>query len=166
VLSLCTSAFVLAAAGLLNGLSATTHWGLCDEFARRFPDIHVDPSVLFVDNGGVLTSAGAAAGIDMCLHLVRRDYGTQVANATARRCVVALYGGRPRATGEVITASGSRVAQHPETGGFRDQQDRRLQRPAWTRLRSRLLREGTAQHLDLRMLRERMFMQLAHCARK
>lgn len=91
VVSLCTSAFVLAAAGLLDGLAATTHWGLCDEFMRRFPGIDVDPSVLFVDNGRVLTSAGAAAGIDVCLHLVRCDHGAQVANAAARRCVVAPW---------------------------------------------------------------------------
>lgn len=91
VVSLCTSAFVLAAAGLLDGLSATTHWALCDEFVSRFPLIEVDPGVLFVDNGNILTSAGAAAGIDLCLYLVRRDHGAAVANATARRCVVAPW---------------------------------------------------------------------------
>ncbi|MEV7626917.1 helix-turn-helix domain-containing protein [Actinoplanes sp. NPDC089786] len=91
IVSLCTSAFVLAAAGLLDRLSATTHWGISDEFARRFPQVDVDPSVLFVDNGRVLTSAGAAAGIDLCLHLIRRDFGAQVANETARRCVVAPW---------------------------------------------------------------------------
>jgi transcriptional regulator GlxA family with amidase domain len=91
IVSLCTSAFVLAAAGLLDELSATTHWGISDELARRFPRVDVDPSVLFVDNGRVLTSAGAAAGIDTCLHLVRRDFGAEVANSVARRCVVAPW---------------------------------------------------------------------------
>jgi transcriptional regulator GlxA family with amidase domain len=91
IVSLCTSAFVLAAAGLLDELSATTHWGISDEFARRFPQVEVDPDVLFVDNGRVLTSAGAAAGIDTCLYLVRCDFGAEVANAVARRCVVAPW---------------------------------------------------------------------------
>ncbi|MDT0397861.1 MULTISPECIES: helix-turn-helix domain-containing protein [Streptomyces] len=91
VVSLCTSAFLLAAAGLLDGMRATTHWALCDAFARLFPRIEVDPDVLFVDNGRVLTSAGGAAGIDVCLHLIRRDHGAAVAGAAARRCVVAPW---------------------------------------------------------------------------
>jgi transcriptional regulator GlxA family with amidase domain len=91
IVSLCTSAFALAAAGLLDGFSATTHWGISDEFARRFPAVDVDPSVLFVDNGRLLTSAGAAAGIDICLHLVRSDFGAEAANTTARRCVVPAW---------------------------------------------------------------------------
>ncbi|ANZ40944.1 AraC family transcriptional regulator [Lentzea guizhouensis] len=91
IVSLCTSAFVLAAAGLLDGQGATTHWALCDEFAHRFPLVDVNRNVLFVDNGRILTSAGAAAGIDLCLHLVRRDHGAAVANAAARRCVVAPW---------------------------------------------------------------------------
>ncbi len=91
IVSLCTSAFVLAAAGLLDGQRATTHWGVCAELARRFPLVDVDENVLFVDNGRVLTSAGAAAGIDLCLHLVRLDHGAAVANAAARRCVVAPW---------------------------------------------------------------------------
>ncbi|MET9258970.1 helix-turn-helix domain-containing protein [Amycolatopsis sp. NPDC004079] len=91
IVSLCTSAFLLAAAGLLDGRRATTHWALCDALARRFPDVEVDPDVLFVDNGRILTSAGGAAGIDLCLHLVRRDHGTAVASAAARRCVVAPW---------------------------------------------------------------------------
>ncbi len=91
IVSLCTSAFVLAVAGLLDGQRATTHWGMCGELARRFPGIEVDENVLFVDNGRVLTSAGAAAGIDLCLHLVRQDHGAAIANATARRCVVAPW---------------------------------------------------------------------------
>lgn len=91
IVSLCTSAFVLAATGMLNGDRATTHWGLCTQLARLFPQVSVDPDVLFVDNGRVLTSAGGAAGIDLCLHLVRRDFGADVAAAAARRCVVAPW---------------------------------------------------------------------------
>ncbi|GLY28978.1 AraC family transcriptional regulator [Kineosporia sp. NBRC 101731] len=91
IVSLCTSAFVLAAAGLLEGLAATTHWALADEFRRLFPHVRLDPDVLFVDNGRIITSAGAAAGVDLCLHLVRKDHGSGVANAAARRCVVAPW---------------------------------------------------------------------------
>ncbi|MEU5628492.1 MULTISPECIES: GlxA family transcriptional regulator [Streptomyces] len=91
IVSLCTSAFLLAAAGLLDGRRATTHWALCESLAQLFPDVEVDPDVLFVDNGRVLTSAGGAAGIDLCLHLVRLDHGAAVASAAARRCVVAPW---------------------------------------------------------------------------
>jgi transcriptional regulator GlxA family with amidase domain len=91
VVSLCTSAFVLAAAGLLDGRSATTHWTLCAALADMFPQVAVDPDVLFVDNGRVLTSAGGAAGLDLCLHIVRRDFGADVANGAARRVVVAPW---------------------------------------------------------------------------
>ncbi|MFJ8794549.1 GlxA family transcriptional regulator [Streptomyces sp. NPDC102462] len=91
IVSLCTSAFLLAAAGLLDGLRATTHWALCDQFTRLFPDVEVDPDVLFVDNGRVLTAAGGAAGIDLFIHLVRRDHGAAVATSAARRCVVAPW---------------------------------------------------------------------------
>ncbi|MFF5673777.1 GlxA family transcriptional regulator [Streptomyces hygroscopicus] len=86
--SICTGCYVLAAAGLLDGRPATTHWSSVDHFQRLFPTVKVDPDVLFVDDGDVLTSAGVAAGIDLCLHLVRRDYGTAVANDVARRSVV------------------------------------------------------------------------------
>ena len=88
--SVCTGAFVLAATGLLSGLRATTHWRAVDALARRHPAIEVDPEVLFVDNGRLLTSAGAAAGIDLCLHMVRRDHGAAVAADTARLSVVPL----------------------------------------------------------------------------
>jgi transcriptional regulator GlxA family with amidase domain len=91
VVSLCTSSFVLAATGMLDGLIATTHWSKCDELARMFPEVQVDPRVLFVDNGRILTSAGAAAGMDLCLHLVRRDFGAVVASAVARLCVFAQW---------------------------------------------------------------------------
>jgi transcriptional regulator GlxA family with amidase domain len=88
VLSLCTGAFLLAEAGLLDGRRATTHWMWTDELARRYPAVKVDPRVLYVDEGDVLTSAGTASGIDLCLHVVRLDYGAEVANAVARRMVV------------------------------------------------------------------------------
>ncbi|MFF0749455.1 helix-turn-helix domain-containing protein [Streptomyces sp. NPDC004267] len=88
VVSLCTGAFVLAAAGLLDGWRATTHWAHTAELAARYPRVTVDPDVLYVDNGSVLTSAGKAAAMDLCLHLVRLDRGSSVANAVARRLVV------------------------------------------------------------------------------
>ncbi|MGC4860219.1 helix-turn-helix domain-containing protein [Micromonospora sp. DT41] len=88
VVSLCTGVFVLAAAGLLDGLRATTHWAHTDTLAARYPQVTVDPDVLYVHNGSVLTSAGKAAAMDLCLHLVRRDYGSAVANIAARRLVV------------------------------------------------------------------------------
>jgi transcriptional regulator GlxA family with amidase domain len=88
LLSICTGSFVLATAGLLDGRPATTHWRHTDEFRRLFPRVRLDPDVLFVDDGNVLTSAGVAAGIDLCLHVVRRDFGSEVANRAARACVV------------------------------------------------------------------------------
>ncbi|MFF4589047.1 GlxA family transcriptional regulator [Streptomyces sp. NPDC001388] len=86
--SICTGVYVLAAAGHLDGRPATTHWAEAEHFQRLFPEIDVDPDVLFIDDGDVLTSAGVAAGIDLCLHMVRRDHGTAVANEVARRTVV------------------------------------------------------------------------------
>lgn len=91
VASICTGAFVLAAAGLLDGRHATTHWMHAATLAERYPAVEVDPGVLYIDEGSVLTSAGKAAGIDLCLHMVRADYGTTVANAVARRLVVAPH---------------------------------------------------------------------------
>ncbi|MEU1474711.1 helix-turn-helix domain-containing protein [Streptomyces sp. NPDC005760] len=88
IVSICTGAFVLAMAGLLDGRRATTHWQLADHFRRLFPHIDLDPDVLFVDDGRILTSAGAASGVDVCLHLVRKDHGSELANTVARRCVV------------------------------------------------------------------------------
>ncbi|MFD4479099.1 GlxA family transcriptional regulator [Streptomyces sp. NPDC058471] len=86
--SICTGAFTLAAAGLLEGRPATTHWALADHFRELFPHVDLDPDVLFVDDGDVLTSAGAASGLDVCLHVVRSDHGSTVANRVARHCVV------------------------------------------------------------------------------
>ena len=89
MLSMCTGAFVLAAAGLLDGRPATTHWMWAGELAERYPQVRIDPKVLYVDGGdGVFTSAGTAAGIDLMLHIVRLDHGAEVANAVARRMVV------------------------------------------------------------------------------
>ncbi|MDL4816105.1 GlxA family transcriptional regulator [Actinomadura opuntiae] len=89
IAAICTGAFVLAETGLLDGRRATTHWGLTAELARRFPAIDVVPDVLYVDDGPVLTSAGAAAGIELCLHLVRADHGAAVAAEAARQTVAA-----------------------------------------------------------------------------
>lgn len=88
LVSLCGAAYLLAALGRLDGRPATTHWALTGTFRERFPRVAIDPDVLFVDDGDVLTAAGAAAGIDLCLHLVRQDHGAEVANRVARYCVV------------------------------------------------------------------------------
>lgn len=88
LLSICSGAFVLAATGLLDGKRATTHWRYADELRRRYPRVRVDPDVLYVDEGQILTSAGSAAGLDLCLHLVRRDFGPAIANQVARRLVI------------------------------------------------------------------------------
>lgn len=88
LVSICSGAFVLAATGLLDGRRATTHWRYARTLAERHPEIEVDPDVLYVDNGDVLTSAGSAAGIDLCLYLVRADHGASIANTVARRFVV------------------------------------------------------------------------------
>ncbi|MDQ3723405.1 MAG: AraC family transcriptional regulator, partial [Actinomycetota bacterium] len=88
LVSICTGSFILAAAGLLDGSPATTHWAQAERFVRLFPGVELRPDVLFVDSGRVLTSAGGAAGVDLCLHMIRCDHGAEVANAAARRCVV------------------------------------------------------------------------------
>ncbi|MFF0728620.1 GlxA family transcriptional regulator [Streptomyces sp. NPDC004134] len=86
--SICTGAFVLASAGLLDGRPATTHWASGDRFRALFPKVRFDPDVLYVDDGDVLTSAGVASGVDLCLHMIRHDHGSAVANDVARRTVV------------------------------------------------------------------------------
>jgi len=88
IASICTGAFLLAAAGLLDGRSATTHWMSAADFRRLYPGIHLDPGVLYTDDDEVLTAAGEAAGIDLCLHLVRKDHGSAIANNVARRTIV------------------------------------------------------------------------------
>ncbi|MEV6618378.1 DJ-1/PfpI family protein [Streptomyces sp. NPDC051051] len=91
VVSICSGAFALAAAGLLDGKEATTHWRYARLLQERHPEVTVDASVLYVDNGSVITGAGTAAGIDVCLHLVRHDHGAEVAARVARRMVVASH---------------------------------------------------------------------------
>jgi transcriptional regulator GlxA family with amidase domain len=91
LMSVCSGAFLLAAAGLLDGRRATTHWQFADRLARGYPNVRVDRDVLYVEDGPVLTSAGAAAGIDAGLHLVRREHGAETANALARRMVVPAH---------------------------------------------------------------------------
>ncbi|MGW0854630.1 GlxA family transcriptional regulator [Streptomyces sp. NPDC002690] len=90
IASICSGTFPLAATGLLDGLRATTHWAAAGLLAAAHPDIEVDPDVLYVDNGQILTSAGAAAGLDLCLHMIRRDYGSAVAADAARLSVMPL----------------------------------------------------------------------------
>jgi putative intracellular protease/amidase len=90
IASICVGAFTLAAAGLLDGLRATTHWAAAKELSRRYPEVEVDAGVLYVDNGGILTSAGAAAGLDLCLYMIRQDHGSAVAADAARLAVMPL----------------------------------------------------------------------------
>ncbi len=108
ILSLCTGAFILAAAGVLDGHRATTHWSECADLARRHPRVSVDPRVLYIDEGDLLSSAGSAASLDLCLHVVQRDYGTEVASRIARDLVVPLYrpGGQAQYIETPLPASG------------------------------------------------------------
>jgi AraC family transcriptional activator FtrA len=91
IISFCTGAFLLAAAGLLDGRRVTTHWAWAAELAARYPKVQVDPRVLYIDDGQVLTSAGAAAAIDLSLHILHLDFGAEIAAAVARRTVVPLH---------------------------------------------------------------------------
>lgn len=91
LISICTGAFVLAAAGLLDGRPATTHWRHAQRFRGLYPNVLLDPEVLFVDDGDILTSAGVTAGVDLCLHVVRSDHGSELANRVARRCVAPAW---------------------------------------------------------------------------
>ncbi|WP_310723029.1 helix-turn-helix domain-containing protein [Streptomyces sp. N2A] len=111
VVSLCTGAFVLAAAGLLDGRRATTHWAHAKALATRYPAVHVDPDVLYVDDGDVLTSAGKAAAMDLCLHLVRLDHGSAIANAVARNLVVPPH--RPGGQAQFVTTPLPDPRPHP-----------------------------------------------------
>ncbi|MFF8478504.1 GlxA family transcriptional regulator [Streptomyces sp. NPDC015414] len=109
IVSICTAAFVLAEAGLLDGRRATTHWHLADLFRRRYPRVELDPDVLFVEDGRILTSAGAAAGVDVCLHLARSDHGSALANFVARCCVVPPFreGGQAQYIERPVPENGS-----------------------------------------------------------
>lgn len=111
LMSLCTGAEVLAAAGLLDGHTATTHWSECAGLARRYPQVTVDPGVLYVDEGDLLTSAGSAASLDLCLHVLQRDYGTQVATRVARDLVIPLH--RPGGQAQFIETP----VPEPDRGG-------------------------------------------------
>ncbi|RED53981.1 transcriptional regulator FtrA [Aestuariispira insulae] len=108
VASICSGVFVLAEAGLLAGRRATTHWRYTDAFHRRFPEITLEPDVLYVDEGQVLTSAGSAAGLDLCLHIVRRRFGVEVANSVARRLVLPAHreGGQAQFVPKPVARSG------------------------------------------------------------
>nr|WP_183749932.1 transcriptional regulator FtrA [Rhizobium sp. BK196] len=88
IISICGGAYVLAAAGLLDGRRATTHWRFAEHLARRYPAIEIDATCLYIDEGDILTSAGSSAGIDLCLHIVRSDFGAELANTVARRLVM------------------------------------------------------------------------------
>ncbi|MFD3452048.1 helix-turn-helix domain-containing protein [Streptomyces sp. NPDC058691] len=111
VASLCTGAFVLAAAGLLDGRRATTHWAHTGVLAARYPEVTVDPDVLYVDNGSVLTSAGKAAAMDLCLHIVRLDHGSSATNAVARRLVVPPH--RDGGQAQFVTTPAPAPDSHP-----------------------------------------------------
>ncbi|MBE1533831.1 GlxA family transcriptional regulator [Actinomadura algeriensis] len=126
IASVCTGAFVLAAAGLLDGLRATTHWLSCERFAHRFPTVRVDPAVLYVDEGRVLTSAGEAAGIDLALHMIRRDHGAAVAADVARRTVVPPHreGGQAQFIARPVPST-----RGPSTDAARTWALQRLDRP-------------------------------------
>ncbi|RIX79838.1 GlxA family transcriptional regulator [Acidovorax cavernicola] len=110
VVGLCLGAFVLAEAGLLDGRPATTHWHLAAAFAKQYPKVMLQPEVLYVDDGNVLTSAGTAAGIDCCLHLLRVRYGADTANRAARRMVVAPHrqGGQAQYIQQPVPAAAER----------------------------------------------------------
>jgi transcriptional regulator GlxA family with amidase domain len=112
LMSVCTGAFALAGAGLLDGRSAATHWAAALELAETYPEVDVDPDVLFVDTGQILTSAGLAAGIDLCLHVVRQDHGATVAAGLARAMVVAPYrdGGQAQFLTRPLPAAGDGLA--------------------------------------------------------
>ena len=118
VASICSGIFVLAEAGILTGCRATTHWRYVDLFRERYPDIELDPDVLYVDEGRVVTSAGSAAGLDLCLYLVRRDFGVKVANSVARRLVLPAHreGGQAQFISKPVGK-----ARHGEIGGLMDE---------------------------------------------
>ncbi|MBV9817152.1 MAG: helix-turn-helix domain-containing protein [Solirubrobacterales bacterium] len=112
IASVCVGAFALAAAGLLDGRRATTHWEHADELAARFPAVRVNPDVLYIDEGRILTSAGVAAGIDLCLHMVRTDHGADAAGDVARRMVAAMHrtGGQAQFMRRPIPRAGPSLA--------------------------------------------------------
>ncbi len=128
IVSICTGAFTLAGAGLLDGRTATTHWRHAPLLARRYPHVAVTPDVLYVDQGEILTSAGTAAGIDLCLHLVRSDHGVEVANRLARRMVVAAHrdGGQAQFVERVVVPAVTDAAIVEAIAHIRRSLDQRL----------------------------------------
>jgi AraC family transcriptional regulator, transcriptional activator FtrA len=112
IASICSGAFILAAAGLLDGRRATAHWAQTDLLARKYPGARIDAGVLYVDDGDILTSAGRAAGLDLCLHIVRRDFGAEIANQVARRLVIAPHreGGQAQFIARPVAVEGDRLA--------------------------------------------------------
>jgi len=126
VASICSGAFALAQAGILDGLAATTYWVYSEEFRSRFPAVELRPDVLFVEHGNVITSAGAAAGIDLCLHLIANDFGAAVANEVARLAVVspARAGGQAQFIRQPVAA-----ARGSSLGAMREWAQRNLAKP-------------------------------------
>ena len=162
LVSICTGAFVLAAAGILDGRRATTHWEYADQLAALHPAVRVDAGVLFTDDGDVLTSAGLSAGVDLCLHLLRSDHGSEVANRVARHCVVPPWrdGGQaqyierqvPPTDGQSTAAARAWAVEHLETDVPA------LARRAGMSLRtfSRRFREETGQSPGAWLIRQRV----------
>ncbi len=156
IASICTGSFVLAAAGLLDGRRATTHWKSVDRFRELFPAVELDPDVLYTDDGDVLTSAGEASGIDLCLHLIRRDHGAAVANDVARRTVVPPHrdGGQAQFIRQPVPAT-----RRSSTGGARSWAVQHLDRPI--SLRELAAQESMSVRTFTRRFREEVAMSPA-----
>ena len=165
IVGLCLGAFVVAEAGLLDGRPATTHWHLAAAFARRYPSVKLQPEVLYVDNGDVLTSAGTAASIDCCLHLLRVRYGAEVANRAARRMVVAPHrqGGQAQYIQQPVPAAAEQdrlrpllewLSRHPQRSHSLDELARRalMSRRTFTRR----FREATGTTVGQWLLNQRL----------
>jgi len=155
LLSICSGAFVLAATGLLDGRRATTHWRYAEALHRRYPKVRVDPNVLYVDEGAILTSAGSAAGLDLCLHLVRRDYGSKIANQVARRLVIPPHreGGQAQFLERPVEDRARGVEQHGSVSVLLDR-IRKRPRERWR----------IAELARLAAMSERTFMRRFHAA--
>lgn len=118
IVSFCSGTFLLAAAGLLDGRRATTHWDATDRFRSRYPDVDIDDDVLYVDNGDILTSAGSASAIDLAIHLVRNDHGPHMANLVARQLVVAPH--RHGGQAQFVSAPATTIAPEDNLAGTLD----------------------------------------------
>jgi transcriptional regulator GlxA family with amidase domain len=131
IMSICTGAFVLGAAGILDGRPATTHWAYIEEFRELYPKVRIDESVLYVDDGDVLTAAGLSAGVDLCLHVIRVDHGSDVANRVARHCVVPPWreGGQSQFIEQTVPDPGSDGPGAGSTGPTRAWALHRLGQP-------------------------------------